>query len=792
MSAVSGYLPNLIGGVSQQPPEIRALNTSTALTNTWSSVISGLGTRPGTEFISKIEATLGDNETLGLHGIVKSTGTYAIAIGGGTVHVVNLLTGELQTVTVEDDADDYINENDAAVNLRFTTIGDTTFILNRTVQTAVTYSAEGSGLTGNTDDEVVRRNPNRFATYWVKQYPGYATTYALYLNSVLYASASSAGDPIGITTAMRSSLDSAGATYAAITGTITSITLDNETDFMVHSDGYGEQASYAYNDFVEEFTDLPKADKTGRLVMVKQDADDSGDDYWVWYKGGSWEETYGWNSYELPDPDTMPVVLVDNLDGTWTLKKYEWSGRTVGDTDSNATPSFVGNVINDMFRFKGRLAFLSGENVIMSQKGTLENFYRTTCSQLLDEDRIDIAGGESRGSDLVGARPFQDGLLVFSENDQFYLHGDSENLISPNTAEMNLVNTYTASGDLQPTAVGPNVVFVDDPSDGLSKYSQLREYQIERVFGQQTAPSITDQIPEYIPSGVYRMITVPQKSAVLLASSGALQNVFSYNYYYNNDGKVQSSWQKWAYDGRVLNICLVRDALYIFIQRNSVIHVIRQRFSEGVAPYITEEDVLLDYRVSSEDVLVSYDGTNTTVTMPYALTDFSDYIGVISPDNTGDRVIGQTYQASETLSSGSSLVFRNVDLSSDQFFIGQTFEFDWTLSPMYLRDDKMVVVQDGRLQIGRVGLLYNQSGPFKVYVTPIGRDAYAKNFSGVTIGDQNDTLGAISLDSGKAEFSADGEAGETTIRVVGKTPWRVRFSSLEWTGTYRAKTQRTG
>lgn len=791
MVAVSGSIPNLIGGVSQQPPEIRALNSSTSLVNSWSSVVSGLGTRPGTEWIADVGEMIPEGITAATHGIAKASGRYKIIVANGAVSVVNLATGATEPVTVEGGADAYLDVADAATLVRFSTIGDTTFILNRNVVVQKTHSAEGAVQNGLTEDGVVRRNPNLRATHWVKQSAGYACNFNLYLNGALVGTSATDQSPEVAASEIRAGLTTAGIGYETITDTITSIVLAEESHWVAATDGFGDQATFAFNDYVDEFTDLPNLDAPGRLVLIKQDAGEDGDDYWVWRKGGSWEETYGWNAHEALVASTLPVALIDNRDGTWTLRRYDWKGRTVGDADSNPTPSFVGHKISDMFRFKGRLVFLADENVIMSQKGTLENFYRTTCVQLIDEDRIDIAASESRGASLVGARPFDGGLLVFSSTDQFMLKGDQDGMFSPNTVDMQPVNTYTASDALQPIGVGPNVVFVDDPSPETAQFSQLREYQVERVFGQQVALSITDQIPEYIPAGVFRMLSVSSENAVVIATKGAPHSLFCYNYYYNNDGKVQSSWQRWDYRFRVLNAVLVDDAMFILGSDNGRMFVLRQRFSEGVSPILGEEDILLDQRLSSDEVSTVYLQGRSVVTVPYEAADWSRCVAVIAPGNAGKYAAGRVFYADEAATLGSEVSFKNGDLTGEKFFIGFTFDFEWVLSPLFYRDDKMVVVQDGRLQLSRVGILYNKSGPFDVLVTPPGRDTYEKPFTGFIVGSSEDTLNTFSLDDGKARFAAPGQSDRVNIKIVGSTPWRVRFSSLEWSGKYRPKTRRT-
>src|SRR5690606_13603351 len=214
-----------------------------------------------------------------------------------------------------------------------------------------------------------------------------------------------------------------GYSVANLSTSVSSVLFDTEGEFLTATDDFADQALFAYNDSVTEFTDLPRFDRTGRLVMIQADMEEDADDYWVWYTGSVWQETYGWNAHESPNNTSLPVILVDNKDGTWTLKYTNWPGRTVADADSNPTPSFIGRTIRYMFVHKGRMCILSDENFLASRVGEYENFYRSTCTQLLDDDPIDIAAPEGSGASLNFAKEFRDGLLLFSSFDQFRIEG---------------------------------------------------------------------------------------------------------------------------------------------------------------------------------------------------------------------------------------------------------------------------------------------------------------------------------------------------------------------------------
>ncbi len=789
MTAVSGAIANLIGGVSQQPREIRSPNSADKLLNTTCDVASGLTTRPAGVYLATVGVAPAVNSTIAGHTIQKPSGNYQISIYDGAVKVMNLKTKALQTVTLEGTAAAYIAGADAEKNLKFLTVGDTTFVYNKSKTVTATTTAE-TGLTGITDGGVTRRNPNRYGTFWVRQRAGYEANYALYLNAVRKAIVTTGdGTPTEIAEAIRVAADAVGVTIEKITETVLSVTLADESSYITSHDDLANTAIFAFNDSVTEFTKLPNADKEGRMVLVTQSEDGAEDDYWVWYKSGKWRETYGWGAYEKPNASTMPHVLVDNRNGTWTLKPHVWPGREVGDKDSNASPTFIGRTVNRMFLYRGRMVILSDENFVASQVGNYENFYRSTCLQLMDDDRIDISSPNSRGALLHTGEEFDGKLLLSSNFDQFVVDSSADDILSPNTVSIKKVNSYNMASTVRPVPIGPNFVFVDDFQN--RGFALLREYQVERVFGRQVALSITDQVPEYIPTGVYQMAASASDDVIAVLSKGNRKALWLYNYYFNSEGKVLSSWQQWELPFSIYGAEFMDDLLVLTTVYNGVTCLATFQFNAGLDNVLDASSILLDLGGDESSILKSFDGTKTILTLPYKLApaDLDKFLVVLSPLNMGSLPKGRVIKPTSV--SDYQVYFEGVDFSIDKFVFGLKYRFYWKLNPIYIRDKNLVAIQDGRLQLRNISLLFSNSGPFEVRVTPEGRDTYTDKYSGVTIGSGPDILGFISQNNGEFRTAAYGEADRVAIEVEAYTPWRVRFSSLEWDGAYRARKQRT-
>lgn len=113
----------------------------------------------------------------------------------------------------------------------------------------------------------------------------------------------------------------------------------------------------------------------------------------------------------------MPHILVRNSDGTFTMKKAEWSKREIGDDDSNPQPSFIDQHINDIFFYRNRLGVIAGENVILTRSADFFNFWMTSALEVQDTDPIDLAVSDNKIATLLHAVPYDEtlGNVFFGE-----------------------------------------------------------------------------------------------------------------------------------------------------------------------------------------------------------------------------------------------------------------------------------------------------------------------------------------------------------------------------------------
>jgi hypothetical protein len=131
MGLVAGSLPNLVSGVSQQPPTIRLSSSCEEMINAWPSVVAGLQKRPPTEHVASLGITVNRN---GIGYLIDRDNQYRyiVVISDGSLNVYDF-EGNAQTVDFPDGVSYLTQSLNPIEDFRFITLGDTTFILNKSV-----------------------------------------------------------------------------------------------------------------------------------------------------------------------------------------------------------------------------------------------------------------------------------------------------------------------------------------------------------------------------------------------------------------------------------------------------------------------------------------------------------------------------------------------------------------------------------------------------------------------------------------------------------------------------------
>lgn len=771
MPLVSTTVSNLVSGVSQQPAPQRLRTSGEEMKNAYPSVVAGLQKRPPTQFVSELNTNVTDDDTTAIHVINRDfTEKYIVIGGSGDLEVFDT-NGVKKTVNFPD-GKSYLPTSDMWQKLRFVTVADTTFVLN-TEKTIATQSIPET-----------RSDPKATASIFIKRAVA-STTYAIYIDNVLAATTSTEDNTTAATALegtseiaeeLKASAISKGYADAETFGPTLTFSVPAGAKIRV-LDQFGGNAMEAFTDRIQSFDKLPPQEKQGRLVQVKGNLNEATEDYWVEFDNNVWIETNGYDANETLDPSTMPHVLIRNPDGTFTFQQHSWTERTAGDDETNPAPTFVGKTINSMFLFKGRMGFLSEENLIMSAVGELENLYRSTVVQVFASDRIDVASITGRVNNLYHAAVFSDTLVLFSDSQQFKLV--SENVLSPLSVGIVPSTKFACSPYTAPVASGPIVFFVTNGSTN----STVRELYIDEELKTIDADEITVQIPSYIPNDVRTQAVSTYDDVMVQLSALEPSKLWVYKWYSSGGEKVQTAWSHWDFgpDVTIMGCEFLEDFLYIVYKTGGKMYL--DRMFLDTKPV---DKALLDHRVDETDITATYNAVDnrTEFVLPYSTPATVQFFKMQDPK-------GQLLPVTKI--SDNEYHLANIDATSFSINAGVPYVFEYTFSPQYIRENTPTgeaAIQEGRVQLRYMSLIYMDTAYFKIQVTPKNNQTFEHLFNARILADEDNVSGLMPRDTGEFKFPVFAQNDRVEIKIVNDSAFPCAFGSMEWTGMYVGKSQR--
>lgn len=482
------------------------------------------------------------------------------------------------------------------------------------------------------------------------------------------------------------------------------------------------------------------------------------------------------------DDTTMPHQLVRTGATTFELQVIPWVDKVAGDDITNPFPSFLGSTINDIFLYRNRFGFLSGDNVILSESGgnNFFNFFRTTVTQLLDSDPIDVSANNTAVADLQYAVPFSKRLIVFSGNIQFELGADD--ILTPVTVEADSTTKFKASTKCRPELAGKNIYFPVEQTD----FTRIREFFVDNNDSNDAA-DVTKHVPRYIPKDVFKILPSTDDELFLLTEQET-NIIYVYQWYWAQTGqglnKLQSAWHKWDFGTgtNILNIDLIDNIVYVLIERDGKTYLeavdLTTRKFDG--------DLMYQIRLDRRDSYTgSYDaGTNTTTwTLPFST---SDTAVVVRDDGFSENAGLQILNTSQPTTTTVTAVG---DHTESDVIIGFEYAKQMTLSPIYVRKQSnsgaSIARLGGRLQLKKLKISYSDSSFFSVEVTPKARSTYSRDFT-APIGSNESVIGTSIPRDGVFSVPIQSKADTTTISIKSNSYLPFAITSAEWEGFFHS------
>ena len=509
------------------------------------------------------------------------------------------------------------------------------------------------------------------------------------------------------------------------------------------STGVGELLNVVASE-VNDVGDLPSQCKHGMVVEVINSIADE-DNHYVKFNGNNDRDGEGtWQECPQPGRTTrfnyakMPVALIRTADANFRLTQLDdssytvlgvthkapfWDDALVGDSVTNAEPSFIGRPINKMLFFRNRLIMLANEFIIASRPGDYLNFWSKSAISFVASDPIDISGSSEYPAIFYDGIQVNTGLVLFTKNQQFMLTTDSDTF-SPLTAKINALSTYNFNFTTNPISLGVTIGFLDN----AGKNSRFYEMANIRREGE---PQLIEQsaVVSRLFDNDLKTISNSRENSIILFSDDTTSTMYGYRYFDNVKDRKLASWFKWTLPGTIKYHCMQDDSLYVVLQNGTARQLLKYSIKmDAETIRLAENRVHMDYLMSTSGWTYNATTKKSTKAKPTGLNGIGQ-IAAYDVDDTANPPAAIGNYALVTVN-GSNLEIDG-DWSGQTFLIGYLYTMSVTLPTIYYQQQSGENWKsDTRANtiIHRIKLAFGPVGVYETTLVRKGRNDYTELF----------------------------------------------------------------
>ena len=839
MPAVTQLIPNFLGGVSRQNDDKKLLGQVTECVNGYPDPTYGLLKRPGMNFTNVLKNAVGDSfDEASLSGASwffierDAAGSYIGAVKGANIYVWTAADGTWCTVT--NNSATYLTgttQND----YHFRSVQDVTVITNKTKTAAMqpvgSYTANSvATLKLNTlvdtytytvtiqhiEATVTSQTSTTFDDMLLYDAADVNTNHHLVdkIKDVIEAqhTASNAdfdgiwyleGYPDSLVIKRGTGANGVVTDYSAVTGTPVAFDIDAKG-------GLNNTAIEVFEDEVEDATKLPLESFTGHHVTVSNSSN-AEDDYHLQFiaydttlnRGrGYWEETIARDVSPGLDASTMPHQLENTGSTTFEFNPITWTARQAGNDVTSPLPSFIDKKITATFFYSNRFGLLSQDNVFFGVANDAYNFFVKSALTQIDSDPIDLNVASIRPVTLSAVLPSPQGLMLFSERQQFHVLATDSSTLTPTTTIIRALSNYEMAPDIAPVDVGVNSAFVNR----VPGYSKLFSLQLRDVEQPPLVIDISKIVLEWIPDTVDGLTVSPQNSVIMLIDRST-SYLYLYRYYNNGEKDIFQAWTKWQLPGTIQTADIINDSVVIVSQHEdeyTIGKIILDEIPTGSSVVGTTSitgNTCLDMATRPVQPAVGvnavvYDSTNdvTKIYTPYTPFQQKEAIMLLGVPEADvgtaaavDADAGLYLAATERteISTGYRYFEVKGDYTSyaDGIVIGYGYDFEVTMPKFYYKREPTTSDYTATLTISRVTFSIGRTGPVLFKVKAAGSDEW-KNVEYVT--DAGTYVADSSPIAQERQFTIPIHQRNTNfeLKVTSNYPYPVSLVSMTWEGIY--------
>ena len=418
--------------------------------------------------------------------------------------------------------------------------------------------------------------------------------------------------------------------------------------------------------------------------------------------------------------------------------------REAGDDDNNPDPKFIGYGLTGIGSYQSRLVLLSGSYVNMSQTRYFNQFMRTTVTELLDDDAIEVSSSALSSAQFEYCVPYNKDLVLIAQTQQAVIPANST-VLTPKSAVIYPSTKVDLSLAAEPQVVARSLYYTYQRG---ADYYQVGEF-IPNTYtdAQYYNQNLTDHVPLYA-TGVCTCIAASTTNNMVVMSSDS-RDVLINQFLWVGEDRPLMSFHKWEYPLPVVYAQFIQEYLIVFMddgQGNLVIgtqNVQLNQLDDKPIPFLD---------------LYGY------VTIENGVGVLPKYLLEMKPDDM---------ELAASIYNDRYLRHQEIEFSYDDegnikcpydgvIYVGVRFTSEFTLTPPFIKDENGKVVAGAKSTLVRLDMEFKNTGTFKVSVA--------------------DTMGgSYSNDLDTALTWSEADLGYTWVNSIGQVsiPCRTRLTSTQ-------------
>ena len=543
---------------------------------------------------------------------------------------------------------------------------------------------------------------------------------------------------------------------------------------------------------VNTVADLPVPTTNNADVVYKiVNTGNADDDYYVKSDGTSWVEVAKPAISDGFNANSAPHRLRETATDTFVWEVIPWSTRTAGDLNTNPNPSFANNKIRAAFMAGNRLGFVSANNVILSKSNEYFDFFRTSALVLTDADPIDLICGSSRKVILNHAIAVTQGVVLFSERQQFLLFTDT-GVYSPNTVTVKSISNFDVDESIPPVESGTSITLVNKAAGYCRVMTMITQ-------GQNQNPLIFDigkKVTQYIPSSINKCTSNAQNGLTVLYDQSS-PKLYLYRDLIEGNQVLLRGWVSWELPGDIQFIDADNDVLYgVFKGDNEMVLCTSQvntipTGAQVAQGSIKDSNPSFDFIAEPKPVTgvtsgKEYVNGETRIYIPF------DTITTATPIAVQDASVNSTFSGfyqQATLGTDSTkgdyFAIPGADLTDLEWLVGYSLDFEVELPTYYYRRETFTDV-NAYLSIHRMKFSLGLSSQCDFMITPINQGEVS--YEATTIRSNEYKFDKVPLDN-RVVFTVPIMQRNIsfTLKVTSNNPYIVSLNSVSWEGNYSPK-----